>query len=419
MPAANRSRDTDRYALLSKGLLLGWLLVVFAATLQPGGAEDSLGSVTCLVCGTRGLADAILNVALFVPLGLALALTLERPAAALLLAALLSAGIELAQVVLPGRHPTLGDLVFNTTGALLGICVARSWSFWLVPAPSPAGRLSLGGSGGALVILGLTGFLLGPSLPRSLYFGQWTPDLGHLERYRGKVSEFTIGPVAIPPRRLAESDSVRALLSVGAPIHVEAIAGPPIERLGPLVSVYDDLHREILLIGPDRGDLVYRYRTRAASLRLDQPDLRLYGAMGRIEPGDRLQVTLSHGHDGRCLSLNGTGKCGIGFGVGSGWATLYYPEIASRSLAGALNALWLALLCLPGAFWSTGGRLLARHGLLLVAGFVVIPMFSGLSSVSAVEVLGAAAGVSLGFGLQRLLRSRLVPDAGRGMRWSP
>ncbi len=414
----NRKRDTDRYAPLSRGFLLAWLLIVFAVTLQPGGAEDPLGSVTCLLCGMRGAADALLNVALFVPIGVGLALTVKRPPVALVLAALLSAGIEMAQVMLPGRHPTLGDLVFNSTGALLGICAARSWSLWLVPERRLASGLSLTGSGAAVAVLALTAFLLGPSFPGSLYFGQWTPDLGHLGWYRGKVSEFAIGDIAIPPRRLADSDSVRALLGAGAPIYVEAIAGPPIERLGSLVSIYDDRHREIMLIGPDGSDLVYRHRTRGVSLRFDQPDLRLYGRMAGIEAGDRLEVSLSQGREGRCLSLNGTGQCGLAFAMGSGWATLYYPEISAQALASVLNAVWLAFLCLPGAFWSTGARTLARHMLMLLAAFIVIPMVSDLSSVSAAEVLGAAAGVSLGFGLRRLLGSRFVSDGVRGRRSS-
>src|SRR5690606_4383985 len=56
---------------------------IAALTLVPvgGGAPEQLSS--CLICGARGTADAVLNVILFIPLGAALAARWGAPAAVL------------------------------------------------------------------------------------------------------------------------------------------------------------------------------------------------------------------------------------------------------------------------------------------------------------------------------------------------
>jgi hypothetical protein len=59
------------------------------------------------------------------------------------------------------------------------------------------------------------------------------------------------------------------------------------------VSVYDRLEREIFLLGPDRDDLVFRYRTRTAAARLSDPNLRVVGALGGVAPGAALAIELS------------------------------------------------------------------------------------------------------------------------------
>ncbi len=75
--------------------------------------------------------DVILNVILYVPLGLAAAMVfLRRHAravaamAAILLAAGVSAAMELAQVYEPGRDPSSLDVLTNLLGGVVGVCVA-------------------------------------------------------------------------------------------------------------------------------------------------------------------------------------------------------------------------------------------------------------------------------------------------------
>ena len=80
-------------------------------TLSPsGGIGQSIPEGFCFICGSRGLADAILNALLFLPLGVLLGKQGYHPVAALLLGAAMASGIEGLQMVVPGRHPTVGDI---------------------------------------------------------------------------------------------------------------------------------------------------------------------------------------------------------------------------------------------------------------------------------------------------------------------
>ncbi len=82
-----------------------------AAHLRPASSDFSAWSKT-----TEGM----LNVALYVPLGLALALLLRRPLAAALAATMLSFAIECYQATLTSRVGCFADVVANGLGAALG-----------------------------------------------------------------------------------------------------------------------------------------------------------------------------------------------------------------------------------------------------------------------------------------------------------
>lgn len=91
-------------------------LLLEALALLPARGNDVL-----LGAGT----DTALNVAFFVPLGMALALLLPLrwAPASVLLSAGVSLAVETAQSVIPGRVPDVGDVVANTGGALIGTVV--------------------------------------------------------------------------------------------------------------------------------------------------------------------------------------------------------------------------------------------------------------------------------------------------------
>jgi len=71
-----------------------------------------------------GPLDFLLNIVLFLPCGVLLKLLGRRASMATAAGALLSLGIESAQMYLPSRYPSQLDVLANTLGALLGALLA-------------------------------------------------------------------------------------------------------------------------------------------------------------------------------------------------------------------------------------------------------------------------------------------------------
>src|SRR3954469_19639810 len=143
------------------------LAAIGLATLLPASGAAS-GSHFCLVCGSFGGVDAVLNVLLFVPLGIGLALSGLPAKRALLAMCALSALIETAQLlVIPGRDSTIGDLLTNALGGALGFAMARYPEDWLRPTPRIARNLLVAWAAIWLTIQIISNFGLAVSLPDS------------------------------------------------------------------------------------------------------------------------------------------------------------------------------------------------------------------------------------------------------------
>ena len=186
-------RPAARKRWLCATLLIASLGVVLGATLVPGSGPDTGTFQWCVLCGDFGLADAIANVVLFVPLGIALGCSAVSARKTVALALLLSTAIEIAQLWIPGRESTLADIIWNTTGAAVGV----GFVCWY-PARR---RFRLGGLVAATAVLAViagAGLLLRPAFPPTIYYGQWTAQLGQFEWYRGKVLEAEIGGMQLP-----------------------------------------------------------------------------------------------------------------------------------------------------------------------------------------------------------------------------
>ena len=386
-------------------------LAILVATLKPDEANAGLGvSVWCVYCDAGATSDMLVNLLLFLPLGAAIQLNGWRGWPAWVAPALLSAGVETAQFFIPGRGPSLGDLIFNTSGAAAGIALVRTAPWWLRPPPRPRRFLLAMAAALPVGAWALVGCLSGPDFPRSAYFGQWTPFLANLEWYRGRVTGASLGPIQLPTHRLEDSDQARRLLLNGERLEIRAVAGPRTTALAPLLSIADDSLREILIIGPDRDDLVLRYRTRGRSLRLDQPDLRFPGVMRGIERGDTLSVALWRDAQGYCLQLNDGRRCGLRYAAGNAWAFLMYPESLPRWLMRLLTFGWVAALLIPLGLWIRPRALDTGWAALALMGSALVPQWVGLAPFGPEAWLSAAVGLGVGVAIQVLV-ARLL---GRG-----
>ena len=388
--------------LRSNWLPILWLVVILGVTLVPLEATDGPPPILCVLCGDGALADGVLNAALFLPLGAALSVAGWRPGRTIALGALLSLGVETLQFVIPGRDPSLSDVLFNTLGTALGIALARSASMWWRPGPRLADILGIVGALGAASILALTGVLVGPSFPEDTYYGGWTPRVGHLEWYGGRVLQASLDGLEIPPGVLASSPQVRQQLLADAATRVLARAGPRPLGLAPLFTIVDRHQREILLLGVDEDDIVYRYRTRAISWGFIGPEIRARGALRRIAWRDPLTVIVHPTGDGYCVSVNATEHCGLGYTIGTGWALLLGNQPVSLWLRPTLNVVWLVALFFPTGLWVRFGWAFPASAALSLAGLLLLPAPIGLLPTPRAELLGALAGFLAGWATGRL-----------------
>ena len=120
MNSLRRSRKRWIYAGLA-----AYFVVVGLITITPAADSQSFASPVCLICGSHGLADAVLNVLLFAPLGAGLVASGTPLRYAVITAFVTSLTIELAQVAIPVRYANLGDVLWNSVGALLGILIIQ------------------------------------------------------------------------------------------------------------------------------------------------------------------------------------------------------------------------------------------------------------------------------------------------------
>jgi VanZ like protein len=376
---------------------------ILAATLTPAGTALEPEFTRCLVCGVRGVSDSIVNVILFAPLGVALALNGRAGLRAVLQGGMLSCAVELAQIFIPGRDPSLGDVVANTIGTAAGQAIFHIAGRWLLPNARSAARLSLLAAGLLLAVFSATARLLEPSLPSNTLRTWFTPDLPDLEWYHGRVVRAQLGTSALRPNRPLEPDAVRGLLLEETPLRIDATAGPPVRGLAPLLVIEDENGQEAILLGPDRDDLVFRYRPRASTWLLDRPDLRLRRAFASVRPGDTAQIAIRRQGRGYCVAMNRAARCGLGNSVGSGWALLYYPRHLPVWAYTLLEAGWVAGFAFPIGLWARRRPETALAVALL--GLALFVPFTGLIRTPPHQLAGAAAGLALGRWLQAWRRA--------------
>ena len=415
---------------------------ILALTLHPADGTHDLGvHALCLACGEYGVANIFRNILLFVPLGLGLGLALRPGLMAWLPAPLLSAAIELAQLVVPGRNTLLIDWVANSAGGAVGIVLA-AWGCVRIgrrsatsssgprprtPSPSvlPLGICLL--LAAATLVGSMAAFRI--ALPAPPHFIQWTPALGHYDTYGGEILEATLGGQPVPGGRHPDPAQLEALLLAGAPLEVEFEAGAPPAGLAPIFNIFTGTRRELLVLGARRDALAVRLPFQAARWRLDRPELRLPGAMAGVDPGRRVVLEFRMAEDGVCLQVTpGSGTepgpplagdgapvrstCGLRPTPADGWSLLLFPGPLSHGVLQAMGVLWLVGLGLLPGFFSPRLRWAAAAGGGLALLALAAPSWTGSygwTPVSDAGILGAASLV--GYALAETVRRRTVSGA--------
>ena len=381
-------------------MTLTWLVVIGLLTLRPAPADAEAAARlpwTCLYpCGDMALRDAILNVALFLPLGWGLAHWI-RPRSAFLACALTTVSIEFIQYHwLVGRDASLRDILTNATGGLLGILLAGREAALVLPGPRAARRLLLAGGGAwSLLVLG-SAWLVRPTLPATVWWGQWAPELGQFDTWDGQVLAAAVAGLPFPSGRLANSSAFRErLLRDSALVVARVVAGRPPARLAPVVSMFDSDQREVMVLGQIGRGVAFRLRTRMRDVELG--DLTAW--LPNVPPyqlGDTLTLVGGVEHGAWQLGIVAPGGSAwrrIPFSAGLLWAGLWPFHPLLGPWVGVLSGLWLGASVVPVGWWAgRAGDLGVLTGLVAMVILMAVARGTGLAFPDLAELAGVMIG---------------------------
>jgi hypothetical protein len=404
------------------------LAAIAFATLLP---ERPVAGVShfCLVCGSFGGVNAVLNVFLFVPLGVGLALAGVPAKRAVLAAFAMSALVETAQLlVIPGRYATIGDVITNTIGGALGVAIGQTARIWIRPSPHVARNLVLAWAAISLGIQVVSNFGFSTSLPASQYHGQIARAIGSFAVFPGVVQNATVGDIQIPNMALADSRRVRQGLLAGGDVVATVVPGGSTAGIAPIVRLADEKNNEVALLAQYHDQLVFNVRTGAAELRLRPPRFALPGAFANgasTASGDE-NLRLSGRYLPRRVRLDAKGRSAsdsslVQLSASMGW-TFWLPFqwfVEGTTAERVVGAIWMACLAIPLGYWGLGivdsspsRGILVRWAPTLIASvvffcvaFILIPRAFGLAPAPAHDWLATLAGIAIGCGLNATVQA--------------
>ena len=381
-----------RLVLFVYALAVTFILV---ATLRPAGREAFEGWSLCIICPS-GATEAVQNLLLFVPFGIATSFGALRPGVGIFLGFSLSLMVECAQMFIPGRDPNIGDLLFNTTGTALGWGLG-TWIRALVLAPArEAWQYAVGAAAATLGALVTGAWLLQPAYGNPPYRVQ------HYGAGSGAVLEAYLGDF---PLRSGELPGAAALaLATRGTLRVVAVMDTA--RRGPYwLRVFDGGRREVVSIRRIRRDVQVSYRTNAAALSLSLTESRARGVLARHAPGDTIDVRVSRDGLHHCAVVDGVNSCGFGPTVASSWAVVEALSSFPPWALALMDAAWLGLLFVPvGLSLRRDRRVLAAAGAAF-AGLWIVPWIFDLEATRLTDLAGVAVAVGLAVIASRAVRA--------------
>lgn len=421
-PDRHGGHSTTR-PVIPAAVLVAATIVIAAVTLRPG-PWGPTQSRFCLICGQYGTVDALLNVLLFMPLGVGLGLMSVKPARAIVVMIAYSIAIEALQLrIIPGRDASAGDVITNSLGGALGYLLGMSWPAVLAPAARSAARLAGAWLGIWVLAQVLVAYSFVPSPTAPPYYGQIDRPRGFSRpAFPGNVLAATVGGLPLARGALPEAPRLASLLSgdSGATFRVLARSGGPVAGRAEIAVISGPGMARIAGVEQDGAAVVFGVRTGADRLRLRTYRYRLPEVFRPGSSGDD-SVVVEGRFTRRVVNLSAT----VGGErrarqfvprLSQGWI-LFTPlrvYVDDDALEVTASLLFTALVIAPAGWWiafAVAGRARARRVaavwlLLVVAcGYGLIPGTYGLQAAQWWEwgaaLTGAALGIVTGAGMRR------------------
>ncbi len=369
----------------SHNILLGLSLAAIAGlTLVPlpdQARASALTSWHCLICGDMGMADVLLNIALFVPLGLALGLKGVRPARTLLIGFLLSTAIELLQATLvAGRDPSLSDVLTNTVGTLAGGVVGRAVPQLWLPTVARARQLAALGAVAWLGMVTLSAVGLTDDPANGAVTTIQAPPAPLLERFNGEIISSGAG-------------ATTRTVALTAEVRTNGLT----DRLAPILDLSDGGRFPLARLGQLGQKPTFARRLRATRALFRTPTVRVYGGVLPTAPSRAL---LEGGKTGPMLwsaaTIDGSRHSAeLVLTPGLGWMLLLPLGYPFDVYSPWTSAVWLALPLLLVGFWAGRGRV---HFIAGLAGSLLL-LAAGLEGMAALFHLGPESWLAWAIGL--------------------
>jgi VanZ like family len=397
---------------VSAGLVLAaaGLLFIARATLTPSADPNGLTLTTplwCIVCGDNGGADIVANLLLSVPFAVGLRLAGASWRRTVLVSAALSLTVELLQLVaIPGRDASLSDLLTNTTSGAIGAAIAPRLPAALRPSRTQAGRLLAGGAIAWLAALGLSAWLLTPSLQDGVLRSGWAGEARGRDIFFGEVGALQLEGLPMPKNAVPpDSAALRRRLERGRfSLVAQANSGRPVYYRSWIYKLRADSRDELTLyqFGRQAGVTVpvraVRYLMHPVTVTL--PD----GLPDAAGVAVRLEATAGGGVIRLRSSYTGvTRAIEYTLSPAYGWRLISPFELGAGTGVRWFTALCLALSALPLGYWAARAGAPAGWvpAVTVAAGLTLPSLLAGLPPVHWSEWGAAGAGVLAGWALQR------------------
>ncbi len=376
-------------------MIISVLLLV--ATLWPTPGAPQPFERLCIICGSLGGIDFVANVVIFVPLGIALvheAFGLRR---AVVFGALLSALVEALQWrLVPGRDSSLGDLLTNSLGTLLGGILGLHWRSLLFASRARCHRFTLIWLGAVLGIAGIAAWSLRLAAPDLIFFSQWAPVRGGYVPFAGRIVSLRLFGESIPVATKLEPSKRGHAFGRGE-IDLEAlIEGADVRAAGTalIARLGNPIGEQAQLA--QRGEaLLFRARHNGTRLGLRSPTFLLDSGFAAAPSRTRIRARARNG----VVQLEGVGSRTHAVTLGRFWHTLAPFEVRSQRFDPLMFAAFLGGLFLPVGYLArrSGAAIVWIAG---IAGVPVslglIPLLAGIAPWGTWELIGACTGLALG-----------------------
>ena len=393
-------------------LLILAVSFVTVATLVPlPGTESPSG--LCVFCGRLGAVDFLLNVALFVPFGVAACYVMGRPGRVVALGLVFSLAIEVLQVsVVPGRDASVGDLLANTLGTMVGALLALVASTGIHATGRLARRLAMIFALLTSALVVATGWLLLPVGVMQPLVSMWRISRPNRDNFTGIPYRASLNDKPLrtwltvaPEWFSARGNDVTVTVTVGG--HIQPTARQAIIML--LANHWENA----FYLGQWKNDVVVSSHQVAQKLRF-RPLLAAFEGQLDFPPNSPPGVTLEARSTPRGITLvRDAGErtvMSVPRTIGLGWTLILPWDVAVSPRWWFANAAWLGALVIPVAFFTFRSR---RHQsspgarslwpLFIVVGILAAlgPSF-GMTGLSVKEWIGVAVGIASGYGLEKL-----------------